>query len=671
MLELRNIKKSFKISESRSTLVLNDISYKFPNKGMYFILGKSGCGKSTLLNIMSGILSLDQGEILYNNKDISKFNKKEKNNYIRDEIGILFQRYNLIEDMTVLENLQVTKSIKNIKNNDYIDSLLTKYELIDKKKQRVLTLSGGEKQRVALIRTLLNNPKIIFCDEPTGALDETNSSKLMDNLKEISKEKLVIIVTHDNNLFNKYQDGFLYLENGSIKTKSNPIYDNKIDEYKPELKKINDSKFIRKVSFKNIKKNIKRNLVNVFSAAFSIIVLLLSLFTREGILNSETKLLNTYGDKNTFAVSIVKNENIDDSPLSLERLERPTHNQISTLLDGNGCVIDYSYDYFFANKCELIHGKSFEKKFDEFDIKPVIHPKLAIDECIVNKALFDQLEVEPFLKEISIITETSYSYFSEYSNSTINEKINLKLYLRVKEVVDEFNYMNTPTLYYQSTLMEKVLKNSEATKSTIDRAQKVTYYDLLTEAKNNSELSSYKLNVFAFNEDERNHLYNLMSNKKGSQIFKLENFGYTMVTSFLEISNSVFLGMNIFIVLAILTSLFINGFLAYSSAILNRKESAILSSLGATNSEVMEIYLEEQLIMATIGIVVGTAFSYIISILLNNKFNEFFKFQGLINIDFIDTFLLICIFIVLIFASCYLPLKIMKAKNIAEELKEE
>lgn len=162
MLELRNIKKSFKISESRSTLVLNDISYKFPNKGMYFILGKSGCGKSTLLNIMSGILSLDQGEILYNNKDISKFNKKEKNNYIRDEIGILFQRYNLIEDMTVLENLQVTKSIKNIKNNDYIDSLLTKYELIDKKKQRVLTLSGGEKQRVALIRTLLNNPKIFF-----------------------------------------------------------------------------------------------------------------------------------------------------------------------------------------------------------------------------------------------------------------------------------------------------------------------------------------------------------------------------------------------------------------------------------------------------------------------------------------------------------------------------
>ena len=671
MLEIKHLKKSFKISESRSTLVLNDINYKFPNKGMYFVLGKSGCGKSTLLNIMSGILSSDQGEILYNGKDINKLNKKDKNNYIRNEIGILFQRYNLIDDMTVLENLEVTKSIKNTKNNDYIDALLAKYELLEKKKQKVYLLSGGEKQRVALIRTLINNPKIIFCDEPTGALDEVNSIKLMENLKEISKEKLVIIVTHDNNLFNKFHDGFIYLENGSIIRQSQPVYDNDIPEYKIDSKKKHDSKFIRKVSFKNIKKNIKRNLVNVFSASFSVIVLLLSLFIREGILNSKGKLLNTYGDKNTFSISIVKNENIDDSPLSLERLERPTYNQVSTLLEGKSYVIDYSYDYFFANKCELIHGKRFEKKFDEFDIKPIIHPKLAIDECVMNKALFDQLEVEPFLNEISISCETSYSYFSEYSNTTIIEPIKFSFYLRVKEVVDEFNYMNTPTLYYHSTLMEKVLKNQEATKSTLDRDQKVTYYDLLTEAKDNSEISSYKLNVFAFNEDERKHLYEIMNQKSENHIFKLENFGYTMVNSFLDISNSVFLGMNIFIVLAILTSLFINGFLAYSSAILNRKESAILSSLGATNNEVMEIYLEEQLMMATLGICLGTLLSLITSSVLNNQFNRFFKFNNLINIDYIDTFLLIAIFIVLIFGACFLPLKIMKSKNVAEELKEE
>lgn len=670
MLEIKNLSKSFKISDSRSTLVLNNISFSLPNKGMFFILGKSGCGKSTLLNILSGLLTPDGGEVLFNGKDINKLPKKEHTNYLRHQIGILFQRYNLIEDMTVEENLSTTKSIKSIKSADRIESLLTKYGLIDKKKQKAYLLSGGEKQRLALIRTLLNDPKIIFCDEPTGALDEENSIKMMEELKEISKDRLVVMVTHNESLFKSYYDGYIYLENGEIKDKKLIEINDEIENIDLKTKNI-DTKFIGDVANKNIKKNFKRNLINTFSAFFTITVLLLSLFIKDGISNSKEKLLNTYGDKNTFSVSMIKSESIDDSPLALERLERPTHNQIQTLLTAKDYVIDYSYDYFFSNKCELLHGKSLEKKLDGFKVKPILMPSLKEDECLMNSLLYNKIQVEPILKEIGISIDNSYSYISPINSTSINEVFQTTFYVKVAKIVDEFDYLNTPTIYVQTTFLEKIFRNLKAKNSSLDRDENITAYDLLTEANNNSEISSYKMNVFSFRKDDNQLFYKLLEEKNKNDIFKIENFGFTMVTSFLDISNSVFLGMNIFIAIAILTTLFINGFLAYSSALLNRKESAILSSLGATNDEVGQIYLLEQLGMSAIGVLIGIIVSFGLSYLLNYYFGMYLKFNNLINYNWIDVFLIVIAFVACLIVAAIIPLKVMKTKNIALELKEE
>lgn len=670
MLEIKNLSKSFKISDTRSALVLNNISFSLPNKGMFFILGKSGCGKSTLLNILSGLLTPDGGEVLFNGKDINKLSKKEHTNYLRHQIGILFQRYNLIEDMTVEENLSTTKSIKSIKSADRIESLLTKYGLIDKKKQKAYLLSGGEKQRLALIRTLLNDPKIIFCDEPTGALDEENSIKMMEELKEISKDRLVVMVTHNESLFKSYYDGYIYLENGEIKDKKLIEINDEIENIDLKTKNI-DTKFIGDVANKNIKKNFKRNLINTFSAFFTITVLLLSLFIKDGISNSKEKLLNTYGDKNTFSVSMIKSESIDDSPLALERLERPTHNQIQTLLTAKDYVIDYSYDYFFSNKCELLHGKSLEKKLDGFKVKPILMPSLKEDECLMNSLLYSKIQVEPILKEIGISIDNSYSYISPINSTSINEVFQTTFYVKVAKIVDEFDYLNTPTIYVQTTFLEKIFRNLKAKNSSLDRDENITAYDLLTEANNNSEISSYKMNVFSFRKDDNQLFYKLLEEKNKNDIFKIENFGFTMVTSFLDISNSVFLGMNIFIAIAILTTLFINGFLAYSSALLNRKESAILSSLGATNDEVGQIYLLEQLGMSAIGVLIGVIVSFGLSYLLNYYFGMYLKFNNLINYNWIDVFLIVIAFVACLIVAAIIPLKVMKTKNIALELKEE
>ena len=179
MYTLKDITVSYKINADSNYVVLNKISLQFPNKGIVFVIGKSGCGKTTLLNILEGNQKPTDGEIFYQNKKMTAFSQKEMVNYRKHEIGILFQSYNLIDNLTVYENLLVACSIKNV-TPKYIDDLLIKFNLINLKNRSIDVLSGGEKQRIAFLRAIINEPRVLLCDEPTGAIDEENSLLIMD-----------------------------------------------------------------------------------------------------------------------------------------------------------------------------------------------------------------------------------------------------------------------------------------------------------------------------------------------------------------------------------------------------------------------------------------------------------------------------------------------------------
>lgn len=188
MFEVRNLSKSFPIDGSRESVVLHEVSFTLPDKGFYFVIGKSGCGKSTLLNLLMGLMKPDEGSIFFEGKDVSKFNNAELSDYLKDDIGIIFQSYNLLNGYTVKENLKIASSIKGVDEKEKINTLLLRYGLYDKEDFLVDKLSGGEKQRLALIRALISSPKILFCDEPTGALDKANSLLLMEELRTLSKK---------------------------------------------------------------------------------------------------------------------------------------------------------------------------------------------------------------------------------------------------------------------------------------------------------------------------------------------------------------------------------------------------------------------------------------------------------------------------------------------------
>lgn len=210
-MEIRNISKSF----SRRK-ILDNISYKFENGYIYAILGTSGSGKTTLLNILGLLDNKFDGEIIINNKNISK--KSDNYEFRNQNIGFIFQSYYLIDSLNVEENIKMPLkySKKEKKDDEYFKKIIEELKIENLINENVNYLSGGEKKRIAIARAFINKPSIIICDEPTGNLDKENSLKVLSILKQfISKDKLIIIVTHDLFLANQC-DIILELKEGKL-----------------------------------------------------------------------------------------------------------------------------------------------------------------------------------------------------------------------------------------------------------------------------------------------------------------------------------------------------------------------------------------------------------------------------------------------------------------------
>lgn len=232
MIKLININKYYN-SQQGKFHALKNINITFPDQGMVYIVGKSGSGKSTLLNVIGGIDKYDSGELIIENNvlddnttepytdiiDTAKFSRRDYNSYRNTYIGFIFQEFNVIKGLTVYQNIALSlelqkKSVKE--NHENILNIIKKVGLSGKEKRRINELSGGERQRVAIARALIKDPKVIIADEPTGNLDSKNRDIVMNILKELSKEKLVIIVTHDKHLSKLYGDREIKIKDGEI-----------------------------------------------------------------------------------------------------------------------------------------------------------------------------------------------------------------------------------------------------------------------------------------------------------------------------------------------------------------------------------------------------------------------------------------------------------------------
>ncbi len=196
---------------------LKGINVQFGENGMIFILGKSGCGKSTLLNLLGGLDYPTAGEIVIEGKSSAEFTKLDYDNYRNTYVGFVFQEYNLLNEFTVRENVGLALQLQGKKpNGEQIDEMLKKVGLELDEKRRPSELSGGQKQRVAIARALIKEPKIIFADEPTGALDSKTGNEILTLLKELSRDRLVIVVSHDEEFAYRFGDRVIEMADGQI-----------------------------------------------------------------------------------------------------------------------------------------------------------------------------------------------------------------------------------------------------------------------------------------------------------------------------------------------------------------------------------------------------------------------------------------------------------------------
>ena len=288
MLELKNITKDY-ISGDTKVEALKGVSIKFRKSEFVSILGQSGCGKTTLLNIIGGLDKYTSGDLIINNKSTKEFKDRDWDAYRNYSIGFVFQSYNLIPHQTILSNVELALTLSGVSRKERTKRAIEALEAVGLKEQihkKPNQLSGGQMQRVAIARAIVNNPDIILADEPTGALDTKTSMQVMDILKEISKDRLVIMVTHNSELAEKYSTRIIKILDGVITDDSNP-YDEKtkIKEEKSDKKKKTSMKFFTalRLSLNNLMTKKGRTILTSFAGSIGIIGIALILSISNGV----------------------------------------------------------------------------------------------------------------------------------------------------------------------------------------------------------------------------------------------------------------------------------------------------------------------------------------------------------------------------------------------------
>lgn len=388
MLQLKNISKKYKTGDLIQ-IALNNVNLSFRNSEFVSILGPSGSGKTTLLNIIGGLDHYDTGDLIINNISTKKYKAKDWDSYRNHTIGFVFQSYNLIPHQNILTNVELALTISGITRKYRKKKALEALEKVGLKEQahkKPNQLSGGQMQRVAIARALVNNPDILLADEPTGALDSATSVQVMELLKEVAKDRLVIMVTHNPELAQKYSTRIVNLKDGKITGDSNPyIPEEKYEN--PQHKNLGKSSMSRLTAFSlslnNLLSKKGRTILTSFAGSIGIIGIALILSLSTGFQNYIDKIqedtLTSYpltiqsetADMTSILMSAMnKNEDINSIP---DRTVEEQQN-ISNLFGSVGRNDLKSFKQYIENNSDEVNEMVKLIRYN-YEVTPIIYRK--------------------------------------------------------------------------------------------------------------------------------------------------------------------------------------------------------------------------------------------------------------------------------------------------------
>lgn len=373
MLEIKHIKKSYKTGDFVQK-ALNDVSIQFRQNEFVAILGPSGSGKTTLLNVLGGLDHYDSGDLIINGKSTKNFKAADWDAYRNNSVGFIFQSYNLIGHISIQDNVEMALTLSNVKKKERrkrAREALKSVGLLEHAHKRPNQLSGGQMQRVAIARSLVNNPDIILADEPTGALDSNTSKQIMDLIQKIASDKLVIMVTHNQDLAYQYATRVIEVKDGKAVSDSNPLTKEEQEEERYKLKKTKMS-FMEALylSFNNIMTKKGRTLITAFASSIGIIgiALILSLSNgfdlqidkfERGILSAMPIMISKQS-MDLDEESLVQLTGEEQEKYPDKQTVIPKDNALESLVHQNKINDDY-IDYIENIPSDLVYGVSYTK----------------------------------------------------------------------------------------------------------------------------------------------------------------------------------------------------------------------------------------------------------------------------------------------------------------------
>lgn len=569
------------------TEILHGLSFSLPSKGLFAIYGPSGSGKSTLLSLLSGSLKVQKGTIEVNGKCLEKLSRRGREDYLLRTVGLLPQGFHLLEDRTALFNASLPLRMAGWKKREAEKAALEGLKAVglqETANRQASLLSGGEKARLAFVRSSIKKPPLLLADEPTGNLDLASSRIIMGLLKKESASRLVIVVSHDENLSKEYVDGYLRLRDGRIVEAVLPP-----GEAGSPIsgKKARGFSYLSGTFFRSLKTDRGKLALTFLSSlvASSLIIFAASyaLGAKQAV-EEESRLSLSYL---SLSYSVVEKKE-ETGLLTLSRTRRPTAEERGRLLleDSSVRVVpDFSY-YLPSSYPITVNG--FPK--DETSLVPVwdfsylLHPSWSgrvegeelsgnpLGYCAVNKAFEEELGEEAVGKTIRIKRDI------HLEADDLTEDFQIDLSFVVSAVVDEFSFMGIPRVYFSYQALAGYLRNVEF----LTLAGNPCSY--VEEAPDDSPVSSYRSLVFASSPSSAERLANLDPLFEG---FSLSSEAVAASASLSELSAAFLLLIEPFLLLVVGAGFFLLFSLAYASFLSRRREFAILSSLGARQGDLL------------------------------------------------------------------------------------
>ena len=421
MLQIKNISKTYKTGNLIQK-ALDNVSLNLRDNEFVAILGPSGSGKTTLLNIIGGLDKYDSGDLVINNISTKHYKDKDWDSYRNHTIGFVFQSYNLIPHQSILSNVELALTISGINGKEKKQMALDALDKVGLKEQahkKPNQLSGGQMQRVAIARALVNNPSIVLADEPTGALDTKTSIQVMDLLKEVAKDRLVVMVTHNPELAQEYANRIVKLKDGNIIDDSNPyVIDEVIEAKKEKIGKAHMSFLTAlSLSFNNLLSKKGRTILTAFAGSIGIIGIALILSLSTGFQNYIDKIqddtMSSYPltiqseTSNIFGAIL---QSTMPSTSSDESNDGLVHEQmtVSSMVDSIGSNDLKSFMEYLDNNQDLYENDVYKIKYS-YSITPRIYTK-----DITNKIV----QTNPSTLMSSIYSDSAASLLSSVSASS-------------------------------------------------------------------------------------------------------------------------------------------------------------------------------------------------------------------------------------------------------------